>query len=47
MMKMYASARIAGYAMILACHVVMIREGPTSMRLIDQASSMYYMKIKS
>ena len=47
MMQMYASDRIAGYAMMLARHVAMIREGPTSMRLIDQASSMYDMKIKS
>src|SRR3954471_13450096 len=47
MMQMYASARVAGYAMILARHVAMIRQGPTSMRLIDQASSMYDMNIKS
>src|SRR3954471_2096848 len=47
MMQMYASSRIAGYAMILARHVAMIRARPTSMRLIDQASSMYDMKIKS
>ena len=47
MMQMYAYARTAGYAMILVRHVGMIRQGPTSMRLIDQASSMYDMKIKS
>ena len=46
-MQMYASARIARYAMILERHVAVIRERPTSMRLIDQASSMYDMKIKS
>src|SRR3954466_14160157 len=28
MMKMYASARVAGYAMILALHVAMIRARP-------------------
>ena len=28
MMQMYASARIVGYAMILACHVAMIRASP-------------------
>ena len=28
MMQMYASASVAGYAMILACHVAMIRERP-------------------
>ena len=44
---MYASARVAGYAMILARHAAMIGSRPTSMRLIDQASSMYEMKIKS
>ena len=45
-MQMYASARVEGYAMILARHVA-LGQGPTSMRLIDQASSMYDMKIKS
>ena len=46
-MQMYASARVAGYAMILARHVAWLGQGPTSMQLIDQASSMYDMKIKS
>ena len=38
-MQMYASAGVAGYAMILARHVAIIRARPTSMRLIDQAKT--------
>src|SRR4051812_34209136 len=37
MYAMYASASVAGYAMILACHVAIIRASPTIMRLYDQA----------
>ena len=37
---MYASASVAGYAKILACHVGIIRaRDPTSMRLYNQAKA--------
>ena len=40
-MQMYASASVAGYAMILARHVAKICKGqiPTIMRLYDQAKA--------
>ena len=41
---MYASASVAGYAMILARHVAIIRARPTSMRLYDQAKACMKMK---
>ena len=34
---MYASASVAGYAMILAPHVAIIRARPDNMLLIDKA----------
>ena len=43
-MKIYASASVARYAMILACHIVIIRARPTSMQLYDQAKACMKMK---
>ena len=41
---MYASASVAGYAMIPSRHVEIIRACPTSMRLYDQAKACMTMK---
>ena len=38
-MKMYAFDSVEGYAMILARHIEIIGQGPTGMRLIDQAKT--------
>ena len=45
MMKMYASARVAGYAMILARHVAMIRARPNSHAAHRSSNGMYDMKM--
>ena len=44
---MYASASVAGYAMILACHVAIIRARPNYHATHRSSKSMYDMKIKS
>ena len=46
-MQMYASASVAGYAMILARHVAIIREKPNYHAAPRSRKSMYDMKIKS
>ena len=47
MYEIYASASVAGYAMILARHLAIIGQNPTIMRLYDQAKANMTMKIKS
>ena len=46
-MQMYASANVAGYAMILARHVAMIRARPNYHAAHRSSKSVYDMKIKS
>ena len=47
MYAMYASASVAGYAMILACHVAIMRAKPNYHAAPRSSKSMYDMKIKS
>ena len=46
-MQMYASASVAGYAMILARHVAIIGARPNYHAALRSSKSMYDMKIKS
>ena len=47
MYAMYASASVAGYAMILVRHVAMIRARPNYDAANRSSNGMYDMKIKS
>ena len=47
MIQMYASASVAGYAMILARHVAMIRARPNYHAAHRSSKSIYEMMIKS
>ena len=46
-MQMYASASVAGYAMILARHIAIIRARPNYHAAHQSRKSMHDMKVKS